>query len=85
MFSCYIIYSKKLDRYYIGYTENIEQRLIQHNSGVSTFTAKAQDRVLVYEELFESREAASKREREIKKKKSRNHIAWLIKTKNIKD
>jgi len=39
----YIIYSEKLDRYYVGYSENITIRLDQHNKGLSAFTAKASD------------------------------------------
>jgi len=29
----YILFSEKLNRYYIGQTVNIEERLMQHNSG----------------------------------------------------
>jgi putative endonuclease len=75
---CYIIYSKTLDRYYVGHTEDVDVRLIQHNSGISTFTAKAQDWVLLYRQEFETREEARKREFEIKKKKSRKYIEWII-------
>ena len=50
----------------------------EHNTGMSTFTAKANDWVLLYKEAFESREDAHKRELEIKKKKSRKYIEWLI-------
>ena len=80
MFYVYIIYSKKLDRYYVCHTEDILQRLVQHNSGISTFTAKATDWVLMYYFEFKSRAEASKREMEIKKKKSRKYIEWLIST-----
>ncbi|MBP6609745.1 MAG: GIY-YIG nuclease family protein, partial [Paludibacter sp.] len=38
MFFTYIIYSIKLDIYYVGSTGNIEDRLIRHNSGRSKFT-----------------------------------------------
>ncbi|MFH0842576.1 MAG: GIY-YIG nuclease family protein [Bacteroidota bacterium] len=31
MFSVYIIYSEKLDKYYIGYSSDIEDRLLKHN------------------------------------------------------
>jgi putative endonuclease len=41
MFYLYIIYSAKLDRYYVGYTADIEVRIVQHNSGLSSFTSKA--------------------------------------------
>ena len=32
-FFCYILYSKSINRYYIGYTSDIEQRLKLHNDG----------------------------------------------------
>jgi len=76
--SVYIIHSSKLDKYYVGYTENIQIRLAQHNAGISTFTSKATDWTLKYLEEFTSREEARKRELEIKGKKSRKYIEWLI-------
>ena len=78
-FSVYIIYSAQLDKYYIGYTEDIAVRLIQHNSGISTFTSKATDWDLKHIELYKTRTEAIKRELEIKQKKSRKYIEWLIK------
>ena len=77
-YTVYIIYSIKLDKYYIGYTENISMRLSQHNEGISSFTSKATDWVLKYTEVFMSREEAHKRELAIKSKKSRKYIEWLI-------
>jgi putative endonuclease len=32
-FFCYILYSKSKNRYYVGYTSDIEERMKQHNSG----------------------------------------------------
>ena len=52
MFYLYILYSSKLDRFYVGHTENIELRLIQHNNGISAFTSKANDWTLVEKEYF---------------------------------
>jgi putative endonuclease len=77
-FQVYIIYSATLDKYYVGQTENVKQRLEQHNSGVSKFTSSAKDWEIKYLEAFGSREAALKREKEIKNKKSRKYIQWLI-------
>ena len=77
-FYVYIIYSPLLDKYYIGYTTDLIKRLSEHNSGISTFTSKASDWVLKYHELFPKRELAMKREKEIKDKKSRKYIEWLI-------
>ncbi len=78
MFSVYIIYSAKLNKYYTGYSEDVNLRLMQHNTGISTFTSKAADWELKYQENFETREAAHKKELEIKNKKSRKYIEWLI-------
>ncbi|HYD20477.1 MAG TPA: GIY-YIG nuclease family protein [Flavipsychrobacter sp.] len=78
IYSVYIIFSAKLDKYYVGYTEDLMVRLAQHNEGISDFTSVAQDWILVYSQPFETREAARKREIEIKKKKSRKYLEWLI-------
>ncbi len=80
-FIVYIIYSQRLDRYYIGYTTDMIKRMNEHNSGVSTFTAKATDWILKWSKEFDSRELAMKEEKIIKAKKSRKYIEWLI-TKN---
>jgi putative endonuclease len=77
MFYIYII-SQKLDRYYIGQTSNIEERLISHLSGISKYTSISNDWQLAYSELFVTRTDSIKRENEIKKKKSRKYIEWLI-------
>lgn len=78
MFFIYIIYSKEADKYYVGQTENIEDRLISHRSGISKYTSMADDWVLLYSESFQTRNDAIRREIEIKKKKSRKYIEWLI-------
>jgi putative endonuclease len=78
IFYVYIIYSAKLDKYYVGYSEDVIARLLQHNSGISTFTSKASDWIIRHIEQCQSREQAMKREKEIKNKKSRKYIEWLI-------
>ena len=78
MFVVYIIYSKALNKFYTGYTENIDIRLTQHNQGISTFTAKATDWVVQYLKEFETRQQAFYFEQSIKKKKSRKYIEWLV-------
>ncbi|MFH0736277.1 MAG: GIY-YIG nuclease family protein [bacterium] len=79
MFYSYIIYSKTLDKYYIGSTENIEDRLARHKRGSSKFTSRAKDWVLVYSEKYDTKSEAIKREYEIKRQKSRKYIESLIK------
>jgi putative endonuclease len=79
MFFVYIIYSQKLDKFYTGYTEDLVQRLDQHNSGFSKYTSKADDWNLMFSKEFETRLLAHRYELAIKKKKSRKYIEWLIK------
>ena len=75
----YILYSKSLDKYYIGHTcDDINQRLRRHNSEHKGFTGKANDWTIVYKELYDSKEMAYKRERQVKAWKSRKMIERLI-------
>jgi len=74
----YIIYSSIRDKFYIGQTDNIETRIESHNSGNSPYTSSASDWRLVYHEKYGSRIESRKRENEIKSKKSRKYIEWLV-------
>ena len=74
----YIIYSSKMDVYYVGQTDNLEERLSSHNTGKSKYTSRAKDWVMVYHEEFGSRTDSRMRENEIKRKKSRKYIESLM-------
>ena len=74
----YILYSSSLDQYYTGHTENLDNRIFRHNNSGSKSTKKANDWILKYTEEFESRQKAMSRELEIKNKKSRKYIEWLV-------
>jgi predicted GIY-YIG superfamily endonuclease len=77
-FTVYILYSSSLNQYYIGHTENLQDRIIRHTNSGTKSTKKANDWVVRYTEEFGSRQEAMQREWEIKKKKSRKYIEWLI-------
>jgi putative endonuclease len=77
-FYCYILHSQKLDQYYIGHTEDVDNRLFRHNNSGSKATKKANDWTLVYKQEYSSRSEAMKAEMAIKKKKSRKYIEKLI-------
>jgi len=78
MFFVYILYSSKRDRYYVGFTSEIENRVARHNSGSTTSTKSGIPWVLVYSEEFDSKTDAIKREKGIKKMKSRKYIEDLV-------
>ena len=77
-FHVYILYSSELDQYYTGHSANLEDRLYRHNNSGSKATKKAIDWKLVYKEQFDNKVEAFQRELEIKRKKSRKYIEWLI-------
>jgi putative endonuclease len=72
------MYSVSKDRYYIGQTEDLNKRLTEH---IIRKNLGASDWQIVYNEMYETRSEAVKRESEIKSKKRRSYIELLIQTK----
>jgi len=75
---CYILYSAKLSKYYIGSTTDIKRRVEEHNRGKEKFTATGIPWILVYKEVFDELKQARQRELYIKKMKSKKFIEVLI-------
>ncbi len=64
MYYVYVLYSIKSKRLYIGYTQNLKQRIEEHNKGVGgTYTKNNRPFVLVFYEAFRAKEDATKQER----------------------
>ena len=74
----YIIYSEKLNKYYIGACIDLHRRLYEHNIGHSKFTSTRIPWKTVYIEEFKTLQEAKTRENYIKKMKSRKYIETLI-------
>ncbi|HNS34086.1 MAG TPA: GIY-YIG nuclease family protein [bacterium] len=74
----YILKSARDSSYYIGYTDNIERRLYEHNNYVGRYTSSKKPWVLIYSEKYAEKSTALKRERQLKKMKSRKYINELI-------
>lgn len=66
MYFVYILKSKKDDNLYIGYTNNIERRVGEHNSGLVESTKARTPLYLVYYEAYTSQQDATKREHNLK-------------------
>jgi putative endonuclease len=77
-FFVYILYSEKLDKYYIGVTENVEERLQKHLCNHGGFTGKAKDWTIRLTEFYPDKVAALKREKQLKGWKNRQRIEQLI-------
>jgi len=82
MYYVYILYNARIDRHYIGYTGNLEQRLADHKRGKSKGQYTKNQRGqwnLVYVEKYSNEQEAIQREQQIKVKKSRKYILQLLK------
>ena len=82
MYYTYIIYSKTIDKYYVGSCQDVQERLKDHLNSRSKYTKRTKDWELKYFETSSSRSDAYQREIQIKKMKSRKYIESLIENKN---
>jgi putative endonuclease len=78
MFIVYFLYSKSFDRYYVGYTNDLERRISEHNRKKGKFTDAGIPWILVHSELYSTKKEAMTRERFIKSKKSKSYIIEII-------
>jgi putative endonuclease len=74
----YILYSRKIDKYYVGACKDLDRRLYEPNLGHSKFTSTGVPWELVYKEEFQDLILAKQHELKIKKMKSRAYIEGLI-------
>jgi len=75
MYSVYILYSSQIDKFYIGQTVDLENRLIEHNKGIhdKSFTKRATDWELFVMIECTSRKQSLKIEKHLKSMKSRTY------------
>ena len=78
MFFVYILYSSNYERYYVGQTNDLSDRLRRHNSGYVRSTKYYAPWELVYFEEFETRAQAMKRESALKGLKSSFALRKLV-------
>jgi len=74
MYYAYVLKNLRFDFYYKGHCQNIEERLGQHNSGMTSSIKKYTPFKVVYFEEFESREEAVKREKYFKSAAGRRFL-----------
>jgi len=79
-FYVYIIQSHKDGSYYIGSTQDLDERLDRHNQGRSLYTKTKRPWKLVYKEEHADRSSAVRREKEIKSRKKKEYIENLVRT-----
>jgi len=81
-FIVYILFSSTKNKFYIGYTSELEERIIRHNQKSKGFTGNTNDWKIVYTENYTTKSEALLREKQIKSWKSKIKIQELIANKN---
>ena len=79
----YILFSARINTYYVGSTNNLVDRLKRHNTGRSTFTKRGIPWIVVYEKSYRTKREAYQAELYIKSQKSRKYIEDLISNQSI--
>ena len=74
----YIIESIVHKRKYIGSTSNVNKRLLKHNAGGNKSTKPFKPYKLIYQESFESKFEAIRREKQLKSYKGGKALLKLI-------
>ena len=79
MFWTYILYSSDYEKYYIGFTHDLEGRLIAHNHPKNKgYTKRFQPWIIVYSKSFNAKKEAMDFELYLKSLKSKQAISEII-------
>jgi putative endonuclease len=73
-FKVYILWSESLQRFYVGSTNNIEDRLHRHNSGYEKFTSRGRPWIMICDFDCGDRADAVSLENRIKKRGIRRFL-----------
>jgi putative endonuclease len=77
MFTVYAIHNRLSDKIYIGQTEDLSRRILEHNDGIfqTSYTARFPGEwVLIFSQEFETRPEALRREKQLKSYRGREFI-----------
>ena len=80
MYYTYILYSEKINKFYIGSSGDLKERVKQHNHGDSEYTKSGLPWSLVYYEAFTEKKDATTEEKFLKSGKGRERRKYLLKT-----
>ncbi|QCK13296.1 GIY-YIG nuclease family protein [Mangrovivirga cuniculi] len=75
MFTVYVLYSEQYDKLYIGYTSDLEDRILSHNQKATKgYTVRYRPWKVIHTEEFDDKGLALKREKQLKSSRGRNFI-----------
>ena len=74
MFYVYVLFSVALQKFYTGYTSNLDKRIIHHNLGLDRWSKRGIPWKLIYYETYKTKTEAIKREKYLKTGKGREFV-----------
>lgn len=77
MYFVYVLLSEKDNKRYVGFTDNIERRLSEHDSGLVKSTKHRRPLKLIYSENFTHKNEAMRREIFFKTHTGRNFLDFI--------
>ena len=79
MWYVYVLYSMSGNKSYVGYTNDVERRMFEHNvSEVSGFTLRYRPWILIHSEPYADKGSAIVREKFLKTGRGREEIKLFI-------
>ena len=78
-FYVYVLRSEKKDFWYIGFSENLRQRLDEHNRGESKSTKSFIPLELIHYEAYRSKKDALRREAYLKTNQGKTTLKTMLK------
>jgi len=79
MYYIYVLKSKRDNKLYIGYTNNLKRRLKEHNDGLVAITKHRKPFKLIFYEAFSNQQDATAREKFLKTGWGRRHLQKALK------
>ena len=84
MYFVYVLFSEELNKRYIGSTQDVKNRLKEHNTGKSKFTKAGIPWKMIYQESFQTNQEAKHRELFLKSGVGRKFLDQILISSNLK-
>ena len=78
MYKVYVLRSKVAKKSYVGFTDNLDRRLIEHNSGKGFYTSRFAPWEIIHTEEYDSLEEAKEREKFLKTTSGRRFLKKIF-------
>ena len=79
-FCVYLLFSEKTNKYYIGKTNNINRRFMEHALGEETYTRTGRPWKLMSTINCPNGSEAAKLENKLKKSRNKKYVKWYFET-----